>query len=240
MFKRSKLFKYQAISYGLTNIISEEKDLISNPPFGKIVAYEAAKKILLPNAYWQIKLYNWDNFFVGSTIGFDFKKFPYKYFEIGTGTLRLDIVNSIFDIILYKLKSDVTEYRYGLLYRNEGFKGLMEASVLTNLFLTTGYLKVLFFKINFCEVSVGNLISLIITNAGLWGTELQNESQEKRNTLARISLTTFLISVLVPSLHIDIKRFIDFIKYKKVTFIDEDNIGNVDNMTNTDNDNDDN
>ena len=47
--------------------------------------------------------------------------------------------------------------------------------------------------------------------------------------LLNISRTTFLVSLLCPSVHIDIMRLVDFIKTRKIpTFINTDNIENTD------------
>ena len=49
----------------------------------------------------------------------------------------------------------------------------------------------------------------------------------------KISQNTFLVSVLVPSIHIDIMKLIDFIKTRKIpTFIDTYNINDDNDSTN--------
>lgn len=230
VFNKIKYCKYSIFGAVFFNSYSETNDLLTNPPVGKLILYEAAKKGLLPNVYYQFKFWLLNDFFVGTTVGFDAKTYPYKYFEIGTGSLRLDVLNSLFDIILYSTKSDVTEYKYGILYKDSGFKGLLQASIATNLILSAAFIKVLFLKINICELSIGNLLSYILTSVGALGDNIKTNDNEKFKKLLNISKNTLLVSVFVPSVHIDIMRLIDFIKTRKITtFIDTDNISNVDN-----------
>ena len=230
MFNKLKYAKYSIFGCSFFNSYSDVEYLLSNPPTGKVFAYEAAKKGLLPNIYYQFKFWLLDNIFVGTTVGFDAKSFTYKYVQIGTGSLRLDVLNSIFDIILYSAKSDVTEYKYGLLYKDSGFKGLLTASVATNFILSLAYFKVLFLKINLFEFSLGNILSLLQTSFGALGDNIKTNDNAKYEKLLRISMNTFLVSVLCPSIHIDIMKLIDFIKTRKIpTFINTDNIENTDN-----------
>ena len=225
IFNKLKYCKYSIFCCSFFNSYSNVEGLLSNPPVGKLVFYEAAKKGLLPNVYYQFKLWLLDDFFVGTTIGFDSKRYSYKYFEIGTGSFRLDILNSIFDIILYSTKSDVTEYKYGLLYKDSGFKGLLQTSIVTNLIISSAFIKVLFLKINIGELNIGNILSFLQTLLGTLGDYIKTNDDEKFKKLANISRNTFLVSVIVPSIHIDIMRLIDFIKTRKIpTFINTDNI----------------
>ena len=225
IFNKLKYCKYSIFCCSFFNSYSNVEDLLSNPPVGKLIFYEAAKKGLLPNVYYQFKLWLLDDFFVGTTIGFDSKRYSYKYFEIGTGSFRLDILNSIFDIILYSTKSDVTEYKYGLLYKDSGFKGLLQTSIVTNLIISSAFIKVLFLKINIGELNIGNILSFLQTLLGTLGDYIKTNDDEKFKKLANISRNTFLVSLFVPSIHIDIMRLIDFIKTRKIpTFINTDNI----------------
>lgn len=229
IFDKLKYCKYSIFGCSFFYSYSDIDNLLSNPPVGKLIFYEAAKKGLLPNVYYQFKLWLLNDFFVGTTVGFDSKKYSYKYFEIGTGSVRLDILNSIFDIILYSTKSDVTEYKYGLLYKDSGFKGLLQSSIATNLIISSVFIKVLFFKINIGELSVGNLLSYLLTSFGALGDNLKTNDDKKFEKLLNISRNTFLVSVFVPSIQIDIIKLIDFIKTRKMpTFINTENISNVD------------
>lgn len=230
VLNKLKYCKYSIFGTFFFNSYSDTNDLLTNPPVGKLVFYEAAKKGLLPNVYYQFKLWLLDDFFVGTTVGFDAKRYSYKYFEFGAGSFRLDILNSIFDIILYSTKSDVTEYKYGILYKDSGFKGLLYTSIATNLIISACFIKVLFLKINILELSIGNIFSHILTSLGALGDNIKTNDNEKFKKLLEISRNTLLVSVIVPSVHIDIMRLIDFIKTRKIpTFINTDNISNVDN-----------
>jgi len=230
MFNKLKYAKYSIFGCSFFNSYSDVEYLLSNPPTGKLVAYEIAKKGLLPNVYYQFKFWLLDDFFVGTTVGVDLKSFNHKYFQFGTGSLRLDVLNSIFDIILYSTKSDVTEYKYGLLYKDSGFKGLLTTSIAANFIISLAYIKVLFLKINIGELSIGNIASYIITAFGALGNNIKTNDDEKFKKLLRISRNTLLVSTLAPSIHIDIMKLIDFIKTRKIpTFINTDNIENTDN-----------
>lgn len=229
MFNKLKYCKYSIFGCSFFNSYSDVEDLLSNPPSVKVGFYEAAKKGLLPNVYYQFKFWLLDDFFVGTTVGFDAKSFNHKYFQFGTGSFRLDVLNSIFDIILYSTKSDVTEYKYGELYKDSGFKGLLQTSIASNLIISTAFIKVLFLKINIGELSIGNIASYILTALGALGDNIKTNDDEKFKKLLRISRNTLLVSILCPSVHIDIMRLIDFIKTRKIpTFINTDNIENTD------------
>ena len=230
IFDKLKYCKYSIFCCSFFNSYSDVEALLTNPPVGKLVFYEAAKKGLLPNAYYQLKLWLLNDFFVGTTIGFDSKIYSYKYFEIGTGSFRLDILNSIFDIILYSTKSDVTEYKYGLLYKDSGFKGLLRTSITTNLIVSIAFIKVLFLKINLFELNIGNIFSYLATTLGALGDNIKTNDDEKFKKLLNISRNTLLVSIFLPSMHIDIIRLINLIKTRKIpTFINIDNIENTDN-----------
>lgn len=180
--------------------------------------------------YYQIEFWLLDDFFVGTTVGFDVKSFNHKYFQVGTGSLRLDVLNSLFDIILYSTKSDVTEYKYGLLYKDSGFTGLLTTSIATNFIISLAYLKVLFLKINIGELSIGNIYSYLATALGALGNNIKNNDNAKFEKLLNISRNTLFFSVFFPSIHIDIMRLIDFIQTRKITtFMNTDNIENTDN-----------
>jgi len=225
-----KYCKYSIFCCSFFNSYSDVEELLSNPPSVKLWFYEAAKKGLLPNIYYQFKFWLLDDFFVGTTVGFDAKSFNLKYVQIGTGGLRLDILNSIFDIILYSTKSDVTEYKYGLLYKDSGFKGLLETSIATNFIISLLYIKVLFLKINMFELSIGNMLSYLQTSFGALGDNIKNNDNAKFKKLLNISRKTLFVSILCPSVHFDIMKLIDFIKTRKIpTFINTDNIENTDN-----------
>ena len=212
IFKKNKLFKYSILSGSLLNTYSEEKDLIEHPPIGKLIGYEMAKKFLLPNVYYQFKFWLLEDFFVGTTIGFDSKQYNYKYFAIGGGSLRLDLLNSIFDICLDKLKSDATEYKYGALYKDGNFKDLLQTSILTNFILTEAYIKFLFLKINIIEFNFGNILSVFSITLGSFAKTLKNNNANQFEKLQKIAINSFLVSIFAPSIHIDIMRFIDFIQ----------------------------
>ena len=230
IFNKTRILKYSILGGSYFNSYSDANDLLTNPPVGKLIFYEAAKKGLLPNVYYQFKFWLIDDFFVGTTVGFDFKRFTHKYYEFGLGSFRLDVLNSIFDIILYSTKSDVTEYKYGLLYKNSGFKGLLLTSVATNLVISTLFLKTLFLKINIGEISIGNIASFILTALGALGDNIKTNDNAKFEKLLKISRNTFLVSVIVPSIHIDIMKLINLIKTRKIpTFISSDDNANDDN-----------
>ena len=224
IFKKNKLFKYSAITYGLNNICSSENN--SNAPIGKIIGYEAAKKVLLPNVYYQFKFFILDDFFVGTTVGFDIRRYTFKYLEFGPGSLRVDLLNTIFDIILYKTRSDVTEYRYGNLYESDSFLNTLKVCLLTNVNIGLFFIKVLFLKFNFFDINIGNVFALLRTQFGAFAEGLKSSNPDKFENLSKISRNTFLMSLLIPSINFDIMRLIDFIKYKKMTFTDEEPVNN--------------
>ncbi len=193
------------------NIFADNDDVLDNPPVAKLVFYEAAKKGLLPNVYYQPKVAILDHFFFGTTVGFDIKKWKLsKILEIGTCGFRMDILNTIFDFILYKSKSDVTRFKYDDFLSGSCWN-VFKACFMTNVVFGSFFLRVLFFRINFVEVNLGQFVYLV--NVLFSSDMFRNE--ERYGKIVKFAKANIIASIFVPSLHIDLSELISFIKRDK-------------------------
>ena len=193
------------------NIFADNDDVLDKPPVAKLVFYEAAKKGLLPNVYYQPKVYMFDHFFFGTTVGVDAKRWKIsKILEIGTCGFRVDILNAIFDFILYKSKSDVTRFKYDD-FLSGSCLDVFKACFTTNVVFASFFLRVLFFRINFVEVNFGQFVYLVKV---LFSKDLFS-NEERYDKIVKFAKANIIASIFVPSLHIDLSELISFIKRDK-------------------------
>ena len=189
-----------------------DDDILNNPPKCKIVAYEAAKKGLLPNIYYQPKNQILDHFFFGTTIGVDVSRFKIrKNIEFGVGGIRFDILNSLFDFILIKTKSDVTRFKYGGIFDDDKCLDLFKSCIATNFVVSLFFLRLYFFKITFVEVNIGQLVYLVKV---LFSTDIiRNDTRYEK--VKKFAKANVFASTFIPSFQIDLSALIDLCKNKK-------------------------
>ena len=194
------------------NIFGDNDDILDNPPKCKIIAYEAAKKGLLPNIYYQPKNQILDHFFFGTTIGVDVSRFKIKKnIELGVAGIRFDILNSLLDFILIKTKSDVTRFKYGGIFDDHKCLDLFKSCIATNFVIPLFFLKLYFLRITFVEVNIGQLIYLVKV---VFSTDIIN-NETRYEKVKKFAKANVIASTFIPSFQIDLSALIDLCKNKK-------------------------
>ena len=204
MLKKFRLFLY---FFSVINIFSG--DYPRTTPTLKLVFYEAAKKGLLLNIIYTFKNPVIDDVFLGTSIGFDIKRFSKKNFSIGLGSTRLDVVNMLFDFSLFKCGSDVIKFKYGGIFDTN--KDIFLMSFCNNLVISGLYFKVFFFKINLFEFRIGDIVYFFKSISDSLSS-LLNDNEERALQISTTARNTLIASILVPSFQIDIRELISFIR----------------------------